>query len=135
MLPPVSVPRAKGAAPAATAAAEPPLLPPGTREVSQGLRVGKKAEFSVEDPMPNSSMLPLPSSTAPCSRSRATAVASYTGMYSASIRDAQVVAIPLVQSRSLICMGTPVRGDASPAAMRRSASVACWRARSAVTVM
>jgi hypothetical protein len=39
--PPVSVPIAQGASPAATAAAEPPLEPPGTRCGSQGLRVGR----------------------------------------------------------------------------------------------
>ena len=38
--PPVSVPVAIGARPAATAATEPPLEPPGTRLVSQGLRTG-----------------------------------------------------------------------------------------------
>ena len=38
-LPPVSVPRAPKARSAATAAADPPLLPPGTRLVSHGLRV------------------------------------------------------------------------------------------------
>ena len=40
MLPPVSVPIASGAWKAATAAAEPPELPPGTRVRSQGLAVG-----------------------------------------------------------------------------------------------
>ena len=68
------------ACPAATDAAAPPLLPPGTRAVSQGLRVGWKAEFSQEDPMANSSMLPLPSITAPCWRRRWAAVALYGGM-------------------------------------------------------
>ena len=63
------------ASPAATDAAAPPLLPPGTRAVSHGLRVGWKAEFSHDDPMANSSMLPLPSITAPCRNSRSTAVA------------------------------------------------------------
>ena len=38
--PPVSVPVAAGASRAATAAADPPEEPPGTRAVSQGLRVG-----------------------------------------------------------------------------------------------
>ena len=76
MEPPVSVPSAAAARSAATAAAEPPEEPPGTRVRSQGLRVGKKAEFSVDEPMANSSMLSLPRSTAPASRSRATAVAS-----------------------------------------------------------
>src|ERR687885_394789 len=48
--PPVSVPIAHGAVPAATAAAEPPDDPPGTREVSQGLRTGPYAEFSIFEP-------------------------------------------------------------------------------------
>lgn len=39
MLPPVSLPSAAAHCPAATAAALPPLLPPGTRPASQGLRV------------------------------------------------------------------------------------------------
>ena len=38
--PPVSVPVTAGARRAATAAAEPPDEPPGTRSVSQGLRTG-----------------------------------------------------------------------------------------------
>src|SRR6266545_3617498 len=77
--PPVSVPKAPAARPAATAAADPPLDPPGTRSRSHGLRVSWKAEFSVDDPMANSSMLVLPSRTAPASRSLATTVASYGG--------------------------------------------------------
>jgi hypothetical protein len=40
MEPPVSVPVAAGTRRAATAAAEPPEEPPGTRFVSQGLRAG-----------------------------------------------------------------------------------------------
>jgi hypothetical protein len=63
--PPVSVPVAAGVRQAATAAAEPPELPPGTAFVSQGLRTGPKAEFSFDEPIANSSMLVLPSSTAP----------------------------------------------------------------------
>ena len=72
--PPVSVPSAIIASPAATAAALPPELPPGTRSRSQGLRVGKYPEFSVELPMANSSQLVTPSMTAPASNRRATAV-------------------------------------------------------------
>jgi hypothetical protein len=74
--PPVSVPSAPRHSPAATAAALPPLDPPGTRSRSQGLWVGKKAEFSVEEPMANSSVLVLPRMTAPAAFSRATTVAS-----------------------------------------------------------
>ena len=58
--------------PAATAAAEPPEEPPGTRSRSQGLCVGKYAEFSVEEPIANSSMLVLPTMTAPASSRRST---------------------------------------------------------------
>jgi len=73
--PPVSLPSATGTIPAATAAAEPPEDPPGVRVGSQGLRLGPNAEFSVEDPIANSSRFVRPITTAPASRSFATAVA------------------------------------------------------------
>ena len=41
-----------------------PLLPPGTRDKSQGLWVVKNAEFSVEEPIAYSSILVLPTITA-----------------------------------------------------------------------
>jgi len=63
----------------AAGAPDPPLEPPGTVSRSQGLCVGKKPEFSVEEPMANSSQLVLPTNTAPWLRSRLTAVPSYTG--------------------------------------------------------
>jgi hypothetical protein len=63
--PPVSVPVAAGAMRAATAAAEPPEEPPGTRVFAHGLRTGPKYELSLDEPMANWSMLHLPSSTAP----------------------------------------------------------------------
>ncbi len=74
--PPVSEPIPSAANPPATAAAEPPEEPPGTRARSTGLRVGPKAEFSVDEPMANSSMLVLPTNTAPASARRATTQAS-----------------------------------------------------------
>src|ERR687883_744113 len=74
--PPVSEPSAHGARPAATAAVEPPEEPPGTRSVSHGLRVGPKPEFSVDEPMANSSMFVLPSSGRLASRQRSATVAS-----------------------------------------------------------
>ena len=79
MEPPVSLPSAHSASPAATAAAEPPLLPPGTVLRSQGLAVTWKAEFSVLEPMANSSRLVLPSITTWPSHNCRTAVAVYTG--------------------------------------------------------
>src|SRR5436190_22389974 len=75
--PPVSEPSAHGARPALTAAAEPPPEPPGTRDGSHGLRVGPKAEFSVDEPIANSSVLVLPSTRRPWSSfARVTTVAS-----------------------------------------------------------
>ncbi len=65
----------RGARRAATAAAEPPEEPPGTRSRSHGLRVWPVALFSVDEPMANSSMLVLPRMTAPASWSLRTAVA------------------------------------------------------------
>src|SRR5919197_5657175 len=77
--PPVSVPRAHTASPAATDAAEPPEDPPGTVSRSQGLWTGPYAEFSLEEPMANSSQLVLPTRTAPLAFSLAHAVQLYGG--------------------------------------------------------
>ena len=75
--PPVAAPRPRGAWPAAPAAAEPPLEPPGTRSRSHGLAVGPNAECSVDEPIANSSMLVLPRMTAPAARRRSVMCASY----------------------------------------------------------
>ncbi len=48
--PPVSVPSAAAHIPAATAAPDPPLEPPGIRSGSQGLRHGPKCGFCVVPP-------------------------------------------------------------------------------------
>ena len=60
MLPPVSDPRDPTHSLEATDAAGPPLLPPGTFCRSQGFFTGPKAEFSLEEPMANSSILAFP---------------------------------------------------------------------------
>src|SRR5437016_4618245 len=114
MEPPVSEPRPSGASPAATAAADPPLDPPGTRVGSWGLRVGPKAEFSVEEPMANSSRFVLPITIAPAARRRVTTVASYGGRQPSRMRDAQVVGTPRVHRLSFSAIGTPARGPGSP---------------------
>ena len=79
MDPPVSVPNAHGARPAATAAALPPDEPPGTRARSHGLSTGPNAEFSLDEPIANSSWLVLPSSVAPAAVTLETTVAVYGG--------------------------------------------------------
>src|SRR3954453_19564169 len=112
--PPVSVPIDHGARPAATAAAEPPELPPGTRERSHGFRVGPYAECSGEEPIANSSWLVLPSSGAPAATSRSTAVAVYGGRYPSSIREPEVLGTSSTQKRSLTASGTPPSGPEAP---------------------
>jgi hypothetical protein len=76
MEPPVSVPSAPYAIRAATAAAEPPELPPGLSARFHGFRVGKYAEFSVELPIANSSMFSLPRMGVPAAFRSFTAVPS-----------------------------------------------------------
>jgi hypothetical protein len=61
------------------------------------LRVVPSAEFSVDDPMPNSSQLSLPTTTAPAWRSRAVTVASYDGTKRSRMREPAVVRTPAVQ--------------------------------------
>ena len=69
---------------AATATAEPPDEPPGTRDRSQGLRtgagaskpIGATAEFSLAEPIANSSQLSFPRVTMPWSARFATTVLS-----------------------------------------------------------
>src|SRR5688572_33476518 len=107
MEPPVSDPSEKPANPAATAAALPPLDPPGTRAGSRGLRVGPNAEFSVEEPMANSSRFVLPTATAPAAATRCTTVASYGGRHPSRMRELHVVAMPRVQRLSFSAIGTP----------------------------
>jgi hypothetical protein len=77
--PPVSDPSAHGARPADTAAAEPPPDPPGTRVGSQGFRDGPYAEFSVDEPIANSSVFVFPSNCNPAALQRSATVESNTG--------------------------------------------------------
>ena len=79
--PPVSVPIAPGQRRAATAAAEPPELPPGTSGLGspcrrQGLMTGPSALVTLAEPMANSSMLVLPSMSAPAAHRLAVTVDS-----------------------------------------------------------
>jgi IstB-like ATP binding protein len=68
--PPASVRVAIGTIPAATAAAEPPLEPPGDQSTAHGFRVGPKTRLSVCPSKANSGTLALPSTMAPAALSR-----------------------------------------------------------------
>ena len=82
MLAPRSDPSANGIIPLATAAAAPPLLPPGVRVRSYGLRVAPKTALKVCEPAPNSGVFVLPMTMAPARRRRATSSVSAVGTWS-----------------------------------------------------
>src|SRR4051812_20698012 len=118
--PPVSEPRAAGTMRAATATAEPPDEPPGTRVGSHGLRAGPNAECSVDEPIANSSRFVLPTTLHPPARSRATAVASKGDRNLLRIRDAHVVGMSVVTMLSFTATGIP--SPASRATCRNALS-------------
>src|SRR5207342_2032273 len=94
--PPVSVPVAPRQRCAATAAAEPPDEPPGTSGVFAPLRrhgdvTGPMNDVSFDEPMANSSLLVLPSSTAPSRQRLALTVDSYVGRKLSRMREQAVV--------------------------------------------
>src|SRR5206468_2238858 len=110
--PPVSVAVAPRHSLAATAAAEPPDEPPGTRPSfapsrRHGFTTGPKHELSFEEPMANSSLLSLPSITAPSRHRFAVTVDSYVGLKPPRIFEAAVEETPSVQNRSLTPSGAP----------------------------
>src|SRR5215475_5388941 len=113
MDPPVSEPIASGAWNAASAAALPPPDPPGTRSTFHGLRVGPYAEFSVDEPIANSSMLVLPRIGIPAARSFAVTVASYGDRQPSRILEPHVVGMSVVVKTSFSANGTPASGDGS----------------------
>src|SRR6185312_8357716 len=104
--PPVSVAVAPMHNSAATADAEPPDEPPGTRSVLEpwrrhGLATGPKQAVSFDEPIANSSLLSLPSSTAPSRHSCEVMVDSYGGTKLPRIFEHAVVRTSFVANRSL----------------------------------
>ena len=79
--PPPSLACATGARPAATAAAAPPLDPPGVRDGSQGLRQSPFNSDSVIAIVPNSGVFVLPMIVKPASRIFRTTDASKSGTF------------------------------------------------------
>src|SRR5215212_11811472 len=111
-----SLPCARGPRPAATAAAAPPLGPPGVFSRSQGLNDGPNTRFPESPFQPSSGVLVFPSITAPAVYNRSTTGASSLGTQSGSINEPRAVRMPRVGVRSLIDIGIPASGGASPAA-------------------
>ncbi len=108
--PPASVPTASGQIPASTATALPPLLPPGVRSRFHGLRVIPLKGESVNGFQPNSGVVVLPNSTAPCARSFAvTGESSFQSWRGSIVFEPTSRGQPRVRTVSLIATGTPSR--------------------------
>ena len=106
--PPPSLPRCNGPMPVAAATAAPALLPPGVRSRFQGLRVMPVSGLSPIAFHPNSGVVVLPSSTAPCSRRRATmGESSSQGWSRRTDLDPRSVGQPRAIITSFTVAGTP----------------------------
>ena len=108
-------PWARAPRPAATAAAAPPLEPPGVRPRRQGLWVGPQTRLPESPFHPSSGVFVLPSRIMPASRRRSARGASKSGIQSAVSSEPRVVRIPRVAVRSFSEPGMPARGGGSPA--------------------
>ena len=133
ILPPVSDPRASAASQDATDAAEPPEEPPGTLFKFQGLWTFLKAEFSLEEPIANSSRLALPTIGIKLFNNFWVAVALYGDTKFSNILLDAVVFEPIRFMLSLRARGTPARsGKSSPLAIFSSTFFAVSSAISSV---
>ncbi len=105
---------------------------PGVIFVFQGLRVIPVSGPSVTPFQPNSGVVVLPSSTAPCSRSRATTGASsFHGPFGSMVFEPRKVGQPRVSRRSLMETGTPSsRPRGAPFAQRFSDCFAVFKEES-----
>jgi hypothetical protein len=136
--PPVSVPMAIGARPAATATAEPLDEPPGVRWTarSHGFRGVPMWVLVPQLPIANSTVWVLPSTIIPAAIARSARVAVTGETRSAQTFEPPVVTRPSRSTRSLSAMGTPWSGPTRwPERIARSAPSAAWRASSAYTAM
>jgi hypothetical protein len=111
-----SLPWASGPRPAATAAAAPPLDPPGVLARFQGLKEGPNTRFPESPFQPSSGVFVFPNMTAPAAYNRSTMGESSSGIQPGSINEPRAVRMPRVGVRSLIETGMPASGGASPAA-------------------
>src|SRR6187401_3358331 len=88
--PPVSLPRETIQRPACTATAEPPDEPPGTRDSSAAFNTFPYTEFSLAEPIANSSQLQTPMIIASSCKSFSMAVAEYSEVKFFKMPDAAV---------------------------------------------
>src|SRR5215467_720817 len=128
-----SEPMAKATQPAAVAEADPADDPLDPCLLFQGLRVMPPNHLS---PWASAPSVSLATSTAPAASRRFTTVASSSIFWSSNPPAPQVVRYPFTASRSFAPQGKPCSGPRYfPAAISRSASLACASARSSVRVI
>ena len=132
--PPVSVPMAAGARPAATATPEPLDDPPGVRCTagSHGLRGVPMCVLVPQPPIANSTVCVLPSTIIPAETTRRASVAVVGDTRFAQTFEPPVVTRPSRSTRSLSAIGTPCSGPTAwPERIARSAASAASRASAA----
>ncbi len=118
--PPPSVPSATGANPAATAATDPPLDPPGVSVGAHGLPVTPNRALAVYPSIANSGVLVLPSKMAPAARTRATGNSSRLARALPNIRLPKAAGIPAATRLSFMATGTPSNGPTCAPRRQRS---------------
>src|SRR5580704_6370316 len=110
--PPPSLAVAIGTSPAATAAAAPPLEPPGEWAGFQGLRVAPNPRGSVTGSKPNSGVFDLPTMIRPARSIRRITSDVYVATFALNAPEPNVCRTPATGSRSLTRNGTPANGPA-----------------------
>ena len=103
----MSLPMPNGVMPVASAAASPPLEPPGVRSPFQGLYVRPRSGLSVSSRAPISGRLVRASGTPPARFMRSTSAASRSGRKFARAGTPIVVGEPTQSMFSLMVNGTP----------------------------
>src|SRR3954454_8667779 len=121
--PPPSLPWATGTRPAATAAPDPPLEPPGVRAGSHGLRV-VRCRGSLTGRIPYSGRFVVPTMTKPASLRRRTTLWSSEAMKSRIRSHACVSRQPRIARLFLIAIGTPANGRGSSVPTPAACSIA-----------
>src|SRR5258708_187518 len=116
--PPMSVPIATVAIPAATATALPPLEPPGVMPARHGLLVAGKIALVVPTAAASSGRLVLPSTAAPAARARATGTASASGTRLRQTALPSVHGMPATGMLSLTARVLPASGPVVARACR-----------------
>jgi len=112
--PPMSEPVASVAVPAASAAADPPLEPPGEYLVFHGLRVTPQSLDQVIGAQQNSGVVVLACTMAPASMMRWTKAVVCSATTSRRGSDPSVFRCPAISASSFTATGRPSSGRTGP---------------------